>query len=108
LTCFYWFWHMFIPVFLSNFITVSLHITIIIITLSEIVGRRVPNRNFRLSVGMSTLNIETAVPRNAVRQELSSTVITIYSMDVRSNLKWLANIPKILLDNLETVYPLVV
>ena len=39
------------------------------------------------SLGMSNLNIEITVPRNAVRRQMPSTVIVIYSVDVTSNLK---------------------
>ena len=45
-----------------------------------------------LAFWMLTPNVETALPLDALRRQMASTVIPIYSVDVRSQLIWLTNI----------------
>ena len=51
------------------------------------------NRNLKTLIClMSTLKVATVLPFDALRRKMSSTVIAVYSMDVRSGLIWLASI----------------
>jgi len=53
----------------------------------ETVGLRVPDSNFRDAVClMLAVNVETALPLDALRRQMPSTVILIYSVDVWSRL----------------------
>ena len=55
--------------------------------LAETVGLGVRNRNLKTLIClMSTLKVATVLPFDALRRKMSSTVIAVYSMDVRSGL----------------------
>jgi hypothetical protein len=45
-----------------------------------------------LSRLMSTLKVDSALPLEALRRQITSAVIPIYSMDVRSQLIWLTGV----------------
>jgi len=56
-------------------------------TLLETPGLRVSNRNFRdFGLLMLTLNVETDLQLDALRRQMPSGVILIYSMDIHSRL----------------------